>query len=135
MPIVRADLVFADDRFHTDHAFLMRGPVLEATGTLGALTERFAGEEIEDWGHVAVVPGTVNGHAHSFQALLRGYGDDLPFMAWRDRSSTRSPNASTSTGSRRRRCFDFAEMAEGGGHHRCRLLLPQRRRRTRTPAP
>src|SRR5258705_1567942 len=31
------------------------------------------------------LPGTVNTHCHTFQSLLRGLGDDLDFMAWRDR--------------------------------------------------
>ncbi len=33
----------------------------------------------------ALLPGTVNTHCHTFQSLLRGLGDDLDFMAWRDR--------------------------------------------------
>jgi 5-methylthioadenosine/S-adenosylhomocysteine deaminase len=33
----------------------------------------------------ALLPGTVNAHGHAFQSLLRGLGDDLDFMAWRDR--------------------------------------------------
>ena len=33
----------------------------------------------------ALLPGTVNAHAHAFQSLLRGLGDDLDFMGWRDR--------------------------------------------------
>src|SRR5882724_10492814 len=32
-----------------------------------------------------LLPGTVNTHCHTFQSLLRGLGDDLDFMAWRDR--------------------------------------------------
>jgi 5-methylthioadenosine/S-adenosylhomocysteine deaminase len=34
----------------------------------------------------ALVPGTVNAHNHSFQSLLRGIGDDLPFLEWRDKA-------------------------------------------------
>jgi 5-methylthioadenosine/S-adenosylhomocysteine deaminase len=37
-------------------------------------------------GDRALVPGTVNAHNHSFQSLLRGIGDDLPFLTWRDRA-------------------------------------------------
>src|SRR5258706_15399573 len=41
----------------------------------------------------ALLPGTANAHCHTFQPLLRGLGDDLNFMASRDRvlypSSTR----------------------------------------------
>jgi 5-methylthioadenosine/S-adenosylhomocysteine deaminase len=33
-----------------------------------------------------MVPGTINTHNHSFQSLLRGLGDDLPFLVWRDRA-------------------------------------------------
>jgi 5-methylthioadenosine/S-adenosylhomocysteine deaminase len=33
----------------------------------------------------ALLPGGVNVHNHSFQALLRGLGDDLPFLEWRAR--------------------------------------------------
>ena len=32
-----------------------------------------------------LLPGTVNAHCHTFQSLLRGLGDDLDFMGWRDR--------------------------------------------------
>jgi 5-methylthioadenosine/S-adenosylhomocysteine deaminase len=33
----------------------------------------------------ALLPGTVNSHCHAFQSLLRGLGDDLDFLSWRDR--------------------------------------------------
>jgi 5-methylthioadenosine/S-adenosylhomocysteine deaminase len=39
---------------------------------------------IEDWGEVAIVPGTVNAHGHSFQNLLKGFADDRSFASWRD---------------------------------------------------
>jgi len=51
-------------------------PVSPADATAGDLT-RLSGK--------ALLPGTVNAHCHSFQSLLRGLGDDLDFMAWRDR--------------------------------------------------
>jgi 5-methylthioadenosine/S-adenosylhomocysteine deaminase len=48
-----------------------------------------------EWSSRAVVPGTVNTHNHSFQSLLRGIGDDLPFLEWRDRALYRySPRLS-----------------------------------------
>ncbi len=47
---------------------------------------RAAGARRVDLGHKALVPGTVNAHNHSFQSLLRGIGDDLPFLEWRDRA-------------------------------------------------
>ncbi len=33
----------------------------------------------------ALLLGTINTHCHTFQSLLRGLGDDLDFMQWRDR--------------------------------------------------
>ena len=39
-----------------------------------------------DWSRRAMVPGTVNTHNHSFQSLLRGIGDDLPFLDWREKA-------------------------------------------------
>lgn len=39
---------------------------------------------MEDWGEVALVPGTVNAHGHSFQNLLKGFADDRRFDSWRD---------------------------------------------------
>jgi 5-methylthioadenosine/S-adenosylhomocysteine deaminase len=47
---------------------------------------RAAGAHRIAWSGRAMVPGTVNTHNHSFQSLLRGIGDDLPFLAWRDQA-------------------------------------------------
>ncbi len=44
------------------------------------------GAEVVRWDRRAMIPGTVNAHNHSFQSLLRGIGDDLPFLEWRDRA-------------------------------------------------
>jgi 5-methylthioadenosine/S-adenosylhomocysteine deaminase len=58
----------------------------------------------------ALLPGTINAHCHSFQSLLRGLGDDLDFMAWRDRVlypySTRLDRGGIYLGA----AFAFAEM-------------------------
>ena len=58
----------------------------------------------------ALMPGTVNTHCHTFQSLLRGLGEDLDFMAWRDRVlypySTRLNRDGIYLGA----AFAFAEM-------------------------
>lgn len=58
----------------------------------------------------ALLPGTVNAHCHSFQSLLRGLGDDLDFMGWRDRVlypfSARLDREAIGLGA----AFAFAEM-------------------------
>ncbi|MDE0883464.1 MAG: amidohydrolase family protein, partial [Myxococcota bacterium] len=43
------------------------------------------GDQLIDHGKSALLPGGVNVHNHSFQSLLRGLGDDLPFLEWRAR--------------------------------------------------
>ena len=62
----------------------------------------------------ALLPGTVNSHCHTFQSLLRGLGDDLDFMGWRDRVlypfSERLDRAGIGLGA----AFAFAEMLKAG---------------------
>src|SRR5947207_2525204 len=73
------DLVYAGRRFQPGLGVDFAGGRIVAvgpdSGESGAL--ELAGK--------ALLPGTVNAHCHSFQSLLRGLGDDLDFMAWRDR--------------------------------------------------
>jgi 5-methylthioadenosine/S-adenosylhomocysteine deaminase len=114
MTVVSAELVFAEDRWRPRHGLVLQGGRILATGEPAELTETYPDHEREDWGEVAVLPGTVNAHGHSFQALLRGFGDDLTFMAWRDRVlypfSQRLDREAIKTGA----LFDFAEMAKAG---------------------
>jgi 5-methylthioadenosine/S-adenosylhomocysteine deaminase len=74
----------------------MRGPtaVLAIDGAIVLVGDpavvlgdpRAAAAQRIDWSRRAMVPGTVNTHNHSFQSLLRGIGDDLPFLEWRDKA-------------------------------------------------
>jgi 5-methylthioadenosine/S-adenosylhomocysteine deaminase len=112
--VVTAELLFARDRWERRHGFAVQGGRILDTGDPQELAETYPDQDREDWGNVAVLPGCVNGHAHSFQALLRGLGDDLPFMQWRDRVlypfSERLDRDAIRTGA----LFDFAEMARAG---------------------
>lgn len=65
-----------------DHTVLVRNGDIEAVVPAGARLPD--GMDVEDWGNVVIVPGTVNTHTHSFQSLVRGFSDDLPFFRWRD---------------------------------------------------
>ncbi|HTM20906.1 MAG TPA: amidohydrolase family protein [Kofleriaceae bacterium] len=51
-----------------------------------AADPRAAGVRRLDWSGRALIPGTINAHNHSFQSLLRGIGDDLPFLEWREKA-------------------------------------------------
>lgn len=82
MKLITAAYVYAHGSFHADYAIEVKG---DAIAWVGPLAERLTeAAVVEDWGRVAVVPGTVNAHNHSFQSLLRGIADDEPFFVWRD---------------------------------------------------
>jgi 5-methylthioadenosine/S-adenosylhomocysteine deaminase len=71
-------------------------------------------EPVLDLGRRAMLPGTVNAHNHSFQSLLRGFGDDLPFLEWRDRALYRYSPRLGRDGVYTGALFAFAEMALHG---------------------
>ena len=114
MTIVTADVVFAEDRWQHHHGFVMQGGRILATGEPADLVASFPDHEEEEWGQVAVLPGTVNGHGHSFQSLLRGRGDDLSFMSWRDQVLYPFSERLDREGIKAGALFDFAEMAKAG---------------------
>ncbi|MDQ4143415.1 MAG: amidohydrolase family protein [Actinomycetota bacterium] len=74
---IRAALAYVDGR-------------LEPNVTVQVEEERISGivsgsdPGAEDWGNVALLPGTVNAHGHAFQSLFKGFADDRPFDDWRD---------------------------------------------------
>jgi 5-methylthioadenosine/S-adenosylhomocysteine deaminase len=82
MPAVRLlpDLVLTPDGWRRDVAVAVTDGRI---AWLGAPAQREAGD-VALSGR-ALLPGTVNAHCHAFQSLLRGLGDDLDFMGWRDR--------------------------------------------------
>src|SRR5262245_32523172 len=63
-----------------------------------------------DWSGRALIPGTVNAHNHSFQSLLRGIGDDLPFLAWREQALYRYSPALGPEDMETAALFAFGEM-------------------------
>jgi len=81
MRAITAELVRGPDGFLPDSAVLVDGGRIAGIVTRVDVPE---GATVEDWGKVAVLPGTVNAHGHSFQSLLKGFADDLPFDRWRD---------------------------------------------------
>jgi 5-methylthioadenosine/S-adenosylhomocysteine deaminase len=71
---------------------------------------RAVGARLVDWSHRAIVPGTINTHNHSFQSLLRGIGDDLPFLEWRDKALYRYSPRLTAEDMATAALFAFGEM-------------------------
>jgi 5-methylthioadenosine/S-adenosylhomocysteine deaminase len=81
MRVLRGARVWLDGAFERD-----RSIVIDGAGIVDvvARAEEPSSAAIEDWGEVAIVPGTVNAHGHSFQNLLKGFADDRTFASWRD---------------------------------------------------
>ncbi|MCY0870286.1 MAG: amidohydrolase [Firmicutes bacterium] len=73
-------------RVQTEQAVAVSGGDIIAVGDREQLAREFATASIVDWHGLALVPGTVNAHNHSFQSLLRGIATDEPFLQWRDRA-------------------------------------------------
>jgi 5-methylthioadenosine/S-adenosylhomocysteine deaminase len=109
--------------FRADRAVVQgeaRGPtaVLAVDGQIVAVGDpdavarhpEAAGAEVIERPDRALVPGTINVHNHSFQSLLRGIGDDLPFLVWRDRALYRYSPRLDAEGMATAALFAFGEM-------------------------
>ena len=98
------DLVYAGGRFQPGLAVEM------ADGRIASMAPARDSAGVVRLPGKLLLPGTINAHCHSFQSLLRGLGDDLDFMAWRDRVlypfSTRLDRDGIYLGA----AFAFAEM-------------------------
>jgi 5-methylthioadenosine/S-adenosylhomocysteine deaminase len=81
MRAITANKVWVNGTFESDRAVLIDGStIVDVVEAPSAPAEA----ETEDWGNVALLPGTVNCHGHAFQNLLKGFADDLVFDRWRD---------------------------------------------------
>src|SRR5919108_5002648 len=107
MPAVRLvpDLVLTPDGWRRDLA------VTIADGRIASVADAMPSrpEDVALPGR-ALLPGTVNTHCHTFQSLLRGLGDDLDFMGWRDRVLYPFSARLERTALRAGAAFAFAEM-------------------------
>jgi 5-methylthioadenosine/S-adenosylhomocysteine deaminase len=95
--LITADRAITDEGARGATAVLAVDGEIVAVGDPASVSQdpRAAAAQRIDWSRRAMVPGTVNTHNHSFQSLLRGIGDDLPFLEWRDKALYRySPRLS-----------------------------------------
>jgi len=113
--ILAPELCYADGRVQRDWAVAIEAGRIVATGpreTAAAGTR--PDEDVLALPGRLLLPGSVNAHNHSFQSLLRGLGDDLDFMSWRDRVlypfSRRLDERGIGIGA----AFAFAEMLRHG---------------------
>src|SRR6266542_3908651 len=102
------EVVFCEGCYFSDRAVTISGGRI--TGVAPLAPDEAHAPDIVQLPGKALLPGTVNTHCHTFQSLLRGLGDDLDFMQWRDRVlypySTRLDREGIYLGA----AFAFAEM-------------------------
>src|SRR5262245_20082028 len=110
--LLTSDVAWVDGAARQRFALRIEDGAIVEIGERAALAR--AGEAMLDLGRRAMVPGTVNAHNHSFQSLLRGFGDDLPFLTWRDRALYRFSPHLGQEGVHTGALFAFAEMALHG---------------------
>lgn len=78
---IRAERIWNGEAFAFEDILIVDGSTIEALVPAAELPD---GLSVEDWGEVALMPGTVNAHGHAFQNLLKGFADDRTFESWRD---------------------------------------------------
>jgi 5-methylthioadenosine/S-adenosylhomocysteine deaminase len=81
MDAIRAELIYSDGRFESGSRVVLDHG---AFGGLVAAAHMGSGAKVDEWGEVALLPGTVNAHGHAFQNLFKGFADDRAFDSWRD---------------------------------------------------
>ena len=110
--LITAERAIIDGAARGATAVLAEDGAIVAVGdpAIVAADPRAASATRLDWSRRALVPGTVNAHNHSFQSLLRGIGDDLPFLEWRDRALYRYSPLLDQDGMATAALFAFGEM-------------------------
>lgn len=106
--VVTAERAIVEGEARGATAVRIEDGVISAVGVPGEVPA--AGARPVDWSGRALVPGTVNAHNHSFQSLLRGLGDDLPFLEWRDKALYRFAPRLDAEGLHIGALFAFGEM-------------------------
>lgn len=84
MTAIKAALTWVDGQFEEDVVVEVAGPRISRVSRGAEGDDVRVGSGTEDWGNVALLPGTINAHGHAFQSLLKGFADDRPFNEWRD---------------------------------------------------
>jgi 5-methylthioadenosine/S-adenosylhomocysteine deaminase len=110
--IFTSDVALVDGEAREKFAVRVEGGSIVARGARHELDDGTV--PVTDLGRRAMLPGTVNAHNHSFQSLLRGFGDDLPFLQWREQALYRFSPKLGQEGVFTGALFAFAEMALHG---------------------
>jgi 5-methylthioadenosine/S-adenosylhomocysteine deaminase len=75
-----------------DGGVVVRGTDIVAVGTREELLATYPGEDVEDFGLAALMPGFVDPHTHIEYSVFRGAVDDLPYSRWKMAVSAKEAN-------------------------------------------
>jgi len=81
MDAIRAELIYSEGGFESASIVVLDDGAF--AGVVGE-ADMGSGAKVDEWGEVALLPGTVNAHGHAFQNLFKGFADDRAFDSWRD---------------------------------------------------
>jgi 5-methylthioadenosine/S-adenosylhomocysteine deaminase len=113
LTILAPELCYAAGALHPEWAVAIEDGRIVADGPRATVAAGRADPVVPLPGRV-LLPGGVNAHTHSFQSLLRGLGDDLDFMSWRDRVLYPFSRRLDARGIEVGAAFAFAEMLRHG---------------------
>src|SRR3989338_1998011 len=106
----KASRLFYKGKFEKDWGLEVSQGTIVKVGPLNELSSK----QIVDLGNVAISPGTVNTHNHSFQSLVRGFADDLSFFDWREKGIYKYSLGLKSEDLYTGALFAFGEMIKNG---------------------
>lgn len=112
--LFKPEFLLQENDFMTGMGVLVENGLVTDVDRFAELLIRHPDAVLKDWAGLAMLPGAINAHNHSFQSLLRGLVIDRPFLEWRDKALYRfSPLFSAQdiyTGA----LFAFGEMLRYG---------------------
>ncbi|MBI2608802.1 MAG: amidohydrolase [Deltaproteobacteria bacterium] len=105
----KAPLVYVDGEFKENHTLVCKdGKITDI------LSQDPKSKDVVQFKDQVLIPGTVNVHTHSFQSLIRGFANDLPFEKWRDDGIYKYSKLLNSEGIYIGALFAFSEMVKYG---------------------
>ena len=84
--IYQAGYIWYQEHFVSEFGLLVEDDLIKSVDKISILQANYPDAALVDMRHLAIVPGTINAHNHSFQSLLRGIATDEPFLTWRDQA-------------------------------------------------
>ena len=84
--IYKPSYLLQQGNFIADSGVLVENGLIAEVSQITQLSNQHPDAQIIDWTGLAMLPGAINSHNHSFQSLLRGLVVDRPFLEWRDKA-------------------------------------------------